>query len=63
MISLGYRPGNQGVADFYLGLVDLLVIHSDDADAPVVGVRTLATDTLIEEKSAALRLARELVMI
>jgi len=63
MISLGYRPGNQGVADFYLGLVDLLVIHSDDADAPVVGVRTLATETLIEEKSAALRLARELVMI
>ena len=63
MISLGYRPGNQGVADFYLGLVDLLVIHSADADAPVVGVRTLATETLIEEKSAALRLARELVMI
>lgn len=61
LLSLGLATGNQGVLDAYEGLVDLLVVDRQDSEEQVVGVDVLATDTLIGDRSAAERLAREIL--
>ncbi|MFO7299668.1 MAG: 2-phospho-L-lactate transferase [Actinomycetes bacterium] len=63
MASLGLPPGNQGVAEAYAGLIDLLVVDGGDAAEPVEGVEVLATDTRIKDPEDAARLARELVAL
>lgn len=61
MISLGLPPGNQGVADAYEGLLNLLIIHSEDAGEPLDGVEIMATDTMIGDRASGERLAREIL--
>jgi LPPG:FO 2-phospho-L-lactate transferase len=61
MLSLGLSPGNQGVVEAYDGVIDLLVINSQDSDEPLDGVEVLATDTLIGDRAASKRLAREIL--
>lgn len=63
MASLGLPAGNRGVARAYEGLIDTLVIDSKDAEdrGSPVGLKVMATDTLIKEPAAGVRLAREIV--
>jgi LPPG:FO 2-phospho-L-lactate transferase len=61
MLSLGLAPGNQGVVDAYEGLVDLLVVDSQDSGEQLAGVDVFATDTLIGDRTSAERLAREIL--
>jgi LPPG:FO 2-phospho-L-lactate transferase len=63
MASLGFPPGNPGVAAAYEGLIDRLVIdRSDVGDVALIdGPRVEATDTLIKDRAASARLAKELI--
>lgn len=63
MASLGFSPGNPGVAAAYEGLIDRLVIdRSDIGDVALIdGPRVEATDTLIKDQPASARLAKELI--
>lgn len=66
MRGLGLAPGNTGVLEAYEGLLSHLVVHETDAAdmaAHAGDVEILATNTLIAERSAAERLARELIEI
>lgn len=62
MASLGFPPGNAGVAAVYDGLIDRLVIDRSDIDdmALIDGPRVEATDILIQDPAASARLAKEL---
>jgi LPPG:FO 2-phospho-L-lactate transferase len=62
MVSLGLPPGNEGVLKAYEGLIHRLVIDASDRahSATLRGVDVIATDTLIGELDAAVRLAKEL---
>jgi len=59
MASLGLPPGNEGVAEAYLGLIDSLVIDTADiADAATIpGVKITAIDTLIGDTESAATLS------
>lgn len=62
MAGLGLPAGNAGVARAYEGLIDRLFIdRSDEAETSGIAIEVVATDTLIKERSASLRLAAELV--
>jgi len=63
MASLGFPPGNPGVAAAYEGLIDRLVIDRIDIGdvALIDGPRVEATDTLIKDRLASARLAKELI--
>lgn len=63
MATLGLPPGNAGVVKAYDGMIDRLVVHSDDAGerATIGGVEILAEQTLIGSGEAAELLAGRLV--
>jgi LPPG:FO 2-phospho-L-lactate transferase len=63
MASLGLPKGNVGVAEAYAGLIDRLVIDVTDGDdaSSIDDIEVMATDILIKEPDAAVRLARELI--
>lgn len=63
MASLGLPPGNEGVAEAYLGLIDSLVIDTADiADADTIaGVEITAIDTLIGDTESAAALSRAIL--
>lgn len=63
MATLGLPPGNQGVAQAYDGLVDLLVVDTGDADGIVAGPETVALDTRITNPDAAVRFAATMVRL
>ena len=63
MATLGLSPGNQGVAEAYRGVIDTLIVDSEDADDHVEGVRVIALDTRISEPANATRFARDLVRL
>jgi len=62
MESLGYEASPVGVAKIYRGLVDVLVIDSQDAAlAPAVescGMRVVVADTIMRDQAARAALAR-----
>ena len=62
MESLGYEASPAGVARIYRGLIDVLVIDSQDAElAPAVeshGVRVVVADTIMRDQAARSQLAR-----
>lgn len=65
MESLGLPPGSRGIVEAYKGIVDILVIHDDDA-AEAEGlheVQVVTAQTLIREPEAAERLAATLVRL
>lgn len=61
MASLGLPPGNRGVAAAYDGLIDMLVVDTDDGDETIEGVDVVPTDTRIAEPTAARRFAERLI--
>lgn len=63
MVSLGHDDGNRGVAAFYEGLIDTIVIDRSDAgdSDEIDGIQVRVTDTLIRDAGAAGRLAAELL--
>ena len=63
MATLGYPPGNIGVAEAYRGLIDRLVIdRSDGHDAEALqGLEVQVTDTVIPELKSAVRLAQDIL--
>lgn len=63
LVSLGHSPGNLGVTEAYEGVIDELVIHTDDgADArAITGVDVTVEDTLIGTGEAAARLGRAIL--
>ena len=63
MATLGYPPGNVGVAEAYRGLIGRLVIdRSDGHDAEALtGLEVQVTDTVIPELESAARLARDIL--
>lgn len=56
--SLGYAPGDQGVADAYQGLIRRLVV---DGTGPVHGVETQRTTTAMPNLAASTELARAIL--
>ena len=65
MKSLGLRAGNAGVVEAYEGLINTLIIDTQDADdvPQLRTVRTSVTDTRIQDPARAARLAEELMRI
>lgn len=62
MVAIGLAPGNAGVAKAYEGLIDDLVIHTEDAaEAGLIDVPTRAMNTLIPDLQTARDLASELL--
>lgn len=63
MASLGLPAGSRGVAVAYRGLIDRLVIDNADGDdaRSIEDVDVTVTDTLISDRAASARLARELI--
>ena len=63
MATMGYPPGNVGVARAYQGLIRRLVIdRSDRADATSLeGVEAQVVDTVIVELESAVRLAQDIL--
>ncbi len=63
MATMGYPPGNVGVARAYRGLISRLVIdRSDRADAASLeGVEAQVADTVIAERESAIRLAQDIL--
>jgi LPPG:FO 2-phospho-L-lactate transferase len=60
--SLGLPSGNAGVAASYEGIIHRLVVdRADAAEAETLEIPVVVTDTLIKERPAGERLARELV--
>jgi len=59
LASLGFSPGNQGVAEAYGDLLDVIVVHHHDD--PPEGLTVRRTDTLMPDRRASIRLARFLV--
>ena len=63
MASLGLPPGNAGVMEAYAGVVDTLVVDTQDADdaRQLGGVEVMVTDTRIKEVARARELAEEIL--
>lgn len=59
--SLGYPPGSKGVVAAYDGLITDLVVDISDAGDSVEGIRLQSSDIRISERSAATRLAKEII--
>lgn len=58
LASLGYRPGNQGIADIYGGLITDLVIDAADAHAELVtGARVHAANTRLSQPEQRMQFA------
>jgi LPPG:FO 2-phospho-L-lactate transferase len=58
MAAIGRPTTAAGVASLYTGLIDAMVVDSDDPDPPPEEVPTLATGTLMEGAAGRARLAR-----
>lgn len=65
MGTVGWPPTSLGVALAYAGLIDGIVIASEDEDqSPAIeqtGIRVLCTDTVMRDDADKDRLARETV--
>jgi LPPG:FO 2-phospho-L-lactate transferase len=65
MRELGHEASSLGIAQFYRGLIDGLVIHhTDAAQAPAIeslGIQVLATDTLMGTRERQAELAGEVI--
>jgi LPPG:FO 2-phospho-L-lactate transferase len=58
MAAVGRPSTATGVASLYAGLIDAMVVDSDDPDPPPEEIPTLATGTLMEGAAGRARLAR-----
>lgn len=65
MESLGLPSGSRGIVEAYKGIVDILVIHDDDAEeaSDLVEVQVVTAQTIIKEPEAAQKLAGTLVRL
>lgn len=65
MSACGYSPTVTGVAEFYRGLIDALVIdHADEkhaTDIRRIGIDVLVTDTLMPTITSRIQLAKEVL--
>jgi LPPG:FO 2-phospho-L-lactate transferase len=63
MASLGLTAGNAGVVEAYAGVIDTLVVDTQDADDAkrLDGVAVIVTDTRIKEAARARELAEEIL--
>ncbi len=65
LVSLGHTSSALGVARLYAGLLDGFVLDAVDAalaaEIEALGVRTLTTDTLMDDDAARTRVAAELL--
>jgi LPPG:FO 2-phospho-L-lactate transferase len=65
LASLGHESSALGVARGYAGLIDAFVLDTVDAElvaaVEVLGVRALATDTIMTDDASRARLAREVL--
>lgn len=63
MASLGLTAGNAGVIEAYAGVIDTLVVDTQDADDAkrLNGVAVMVTDTRIKEAARARELAEEIL--
>ena len=63
--SVGLRPDSVGVAELYSGFLDAILISDSDSGLrgkiEALGVRSAGTDTLMIDRDAESRLARELL--
>ena len=63
--ATGYEASALGIAKYYAGLIDLLVIDEEDAhlkpEIEKTGVRVHVTDTIMRDKQAKIRLAYETI--
>ena len=64
MASLGLPPGNAGVTEAYAGVIDTLVVDTQDADdaRQLDAVEVMVTDTRIKEVARARELAEEILV-
>jgi LPPG:FO 2-phospho-L-lactate transferase len=62
---MGYEGSPVGLAKFYLGLIDLLVIDEQDADRraeiEALGIQVMVTRTIMNTLTDRIRLAREIL--
>jgi LPPG:FO 2-phospho-L-lactate transferase len=58
MAALGRPQTAAGVASLYAGLIDAMVVDSDDPDPPPADIPTLDTATLMEDAGDRVRVAR-----
>jgi LPPG:FO 2-phospho-L-lactate transferase len=58
MAALGRSQTAAGVASLYAGLIDAMVVDSDDPDPPPADIPTLDTATLMEDAGDRARVAR-----
>jgi LPPG:FO 2-phospho-L-lactate transferase len=58
MAALGRPRTAAGVASLYAGLIDAMVVDSDDPDPPPADIPTLDTATLMEDAGDRVRVAR-----
>lgn len=65
MASLGLRAGNAGVIEAYAGLIEMLVIDTQDADdaRQLGGVEIMVTDTRMARATRARELAEEILAV
>jgi len=65
MESLGLPSGSRGIVDAYKGMVDILVIHDDDADEArgIDEVQVVTGQTIIKDPEDAQSLAETLVRL
>jgi LPPG:FO 2-phospho-L-lactate transferase len=65
MASLGLPAGNAGVIEAYAGLIDMLVVDTQDADdaRQLGGVEIMVTDTRMERTTRARELAEEILAV
>jgi len=61
MAAVGREVSAAGVASLYAGLLDAIVVDSDDPDSPPDGVRSLACPTLMEGPEGRRALARRVL--
>lgn len=67
MASLGLESSSAGIARFYAGLIDILVIDEIDADdrdaIEAMGIAVLVTRTVMGDRADRARLAREVLQV
>ncbi len=65
MASLGLPAGNAGVIEAYAGLIEMLVVDTQDADdaRQLGGVEIMVTDTRIARATRARELAEEILAV
>ena len=65
MASLGLPAGNAGVIEAYAGLIDMLVVDTQDADdaGQLGGVEIMVTDTRMEATPRGRELAEEILAV